>query len=249
MAKITDYFTLQNKARKKYSESHRYCKAIIKQITNTSYDYLLLKHQLKWAIIPLIPRPGDRTTGAAQKFEKNWITKVQKQRGYNKNTNGTGKLGEGLVKDVLKLANRPLEKVATINNLQPDIMDNQFVYEVKTRSWTVRGSAGEKVLGAPYKYADVPKLYQKPLKIICVAHQEYEYTYSKTKIWNTESESQQKMLNIYKASQIEFVRFGYWVKELLPELQEYVDFLYNVRDIEKTNPKIYNNIMSYLTGY
>ena len=44
--------------------------------------------------------------------------------------------------------------------------------EVKSRSWCTTGTAGEKVR-VPYKYADIPNLYNKPLMIVCVAYQEW----------------------------------------------------------------------------
>ena len=48
------------------------------------------------------------------------------------------------------------------------------IYEIKTRNYTSTGSIGEKALGIPYKYADIPELYKKPLKIILVGKLEYE---------------------------------------------------------------------------
>ena len=62
------------------------------------------------------------------------------------------------------------------------------IYEVKTSNWTISGTAGEKVLGTMYKYSDIPKFYKKPLKIICIAYQEYELTNCNTKIFGKISE-------------------------------------------------------------
>ena len=56
----------------------------------------------------------------------------------------------------------------------PDLECDDFVYEVKGRSWTTTGTAGEKILGVPLKYGELPSLYHKPLKIILVGYQEYE---------------------------------------------------------------------------
>jgi hypothetical protein len=57
---------------------------------------------------------------------------------------------------------------------EPDLECDDFVYEVKARSWTTPGTAGEKILGTPLKYGEVPRLYHKPLQIVLVAYQEYE---------------------------------------------------------------------------
>ena len=45
---------------------------------------------------------------------------------------------------------------------------------MKTHTWCTTGTAGEKILGVPFKYSELPRLYGKPLKIICVAYQERE---------------------------------------------------------------------------
>jgi hypothetical protein len=43
------------------------------------------------------------------------------------------------------------------------------------------GSAIEPLTYDAAEYQDIPELYGKPLKIVCVANQEYEFTNGKTK--------------------------------------------------------------------
>jgi hypothetical protein len=40
--------------------------------------------------------------------------------------------------------------------------------EVKCGTYYTNGTAHEKILGCPFKYADIPILYSKPLKIVCI---------------------------------------------------------------------------------
>ena len=84
------------------------------------------------------------------------------------NKQWTTKLGEQLVADTLKKMGKIVSKPKKIQKYLPDLETPEYIYEVKTRSWTTPGTAGEKVLGTPIKYSEIPKLYGKPLIIICV---------------------------------------------------------------------------------
>ena len=134
--------------------------------------------------------------------------------GQVNNTQFTTVLGEGLVFAELfrqgKNPRRPLKKEGKI----PDIETDDAIYEVKTRNWTTSGTAGEKVLGAPFKYAEVPRLYNKPLKIVLVAYQEYECCNgSSISIFGNISEEKQRMLKFYKDEfQIEYIKFSDLIK-------------------------------------
>jgi hypothetical protein len=89
--------------------------------------------------------------------------------------------------------------------LQPDLETKDFIYEVKTRNYFTSGTAGEKVLGTPYKYCNVPTLYGKPLVIVLVGYQEYEY---KKLVLQTDAlaEKRKKMLDFWKDEfQITFI--------------------------------------------
>ena len=51
---------------------------------------------------------------------------------------------------------------------QPDLEIDDAIIEVKTGTFHTSGTAGEKILGCPFKYAEIPTLYEKPLKILCI---------------------------------------------------------------------------------
>lgn len=49
----------------------------------------------------------------------------------------------------------------------PDFETDDAIWEVKTQTYLTTGTAGEKILGVPFKYCEVPALYSKPLFIVC----------------------------------------------------------------------------------
>jgi ribosomal protein L7Ae-like RNA K-turn-binding protein len=65
-----------------------------------------------------------------------------------------------------------------------------------------------------YKYSDIPILYEKPLKIVCVAYQEYELSNGTTRIFGELSENKQKFINLAKTMNIEYVKFSDLVKDI-----------------------------------
>ena len=153
----------------------------------------------------------------------NKLTDVDKEKekefgnrmiGQVNNNQFTTLLGEGLVFAALfrqgKNPRRPLKKDGVI----PDIETDDAIYEVKTRNWTTSGTAGEKTLGCLFKYADVPRLYNKPLKIVLVAYQEYECCNgSSISVFGNLSIEKQKILKYHKDEhQIEFIKFSDLIK-------------------------------------
>ena len=94
----------------------------------------------------------------------------------------TTSFGESLVNEILeRLDENPLripsdvqKRGANNKKLNPDYITDKRVIEVKTRSYKIPGTAGEKTLGSCIKYIEVPRLYGKPLDIVCVGYQEKE---------------------------------------------------------------------------
>ena len=144
--------------------------------------------------------------------EKIWGNKMINQ---NNNCQWTTKLGENLVYDVLKLLGENPRKTIPIDGFKPDWETDSFIYEVKTSSWWVSGTAGEKVLGTWIKYQDIPEKYNKPLKIVCVAYQEYELEYGKIKYFGENiSLKTKQVLELAKSWNIEYIRFSDLVKNI-----------------------------------
>jgi len=80
-----------------------------------------------------------------------------------------GKFGEEIVKEHYILVGEYItNKPESKNGHQLDLETIRDMVEVKTGSYFTTGTAGEKIYGVPWKYADVPRLYNKPLLIVCV---------------------------------------------------------------------------------
>lgn len=142
----------------------------------------------------------------AQEQEKLWGNKMSGQTG---NGQWTTKLGEGLVRDVLELLGENPRHVVSKGGFEPDWETDDYIYEVKTRNWNVSGTAGEKVLGTWIKYQDIPDLYGKPLRIVCVGFQEHELTYGKTKYFGDNiTEKTKQVLELGKSWGIEYIPFS-----------------------------------------
>ena len=178
--------------------------------TKEQYDSIL-----KWAITPW---KNGLTYKKIKKVDREIAKRKEKEWGNNlinmtNNGNWTTRVGEGITHDVLidkgEIPRRP-QNLCCYN---PDWETDKYIYEVKTSNWTISGTAGEKVLGTMYKYSDIPKLYKKPLKIICIAYQEYELTNCNTKIFGKISENKKKFLDLAKSMDIEYIKFSDFIKE------------------------------------
>jgi hypothetical protein len=171
-----------------------------------------LKERIKWAITKpdkLIKTPGNNIG-----IQKKWAEKNEKEWGNSmigqiNNGQWTTLLGERLIFDILELKGENPRKVEKKGGFEPDWETDKFIYEVKTSNWWVDGTAGEKVLGTWIKYQDIPTLYKKPLKIVCVANQEYELEYGKIPYFGVKvSEKTKQALDLAKSWDIEYIRFS-----------------------------------------
>lgn len=180
-----------------------------------------LKECIEWALNKpqgLIKNPDitkQKQREQAKQSEKLWGNKII---GQSNNGQWTTLLGEKLVYDVLKLRGENPRKVIKKEGFQPDWETDEFMYEVKTSNWWVEGTAGEKVLGTFIKYQDIPELYGKPLKIVCVAYQEYELEFGKTKYFGNKSKKTQQILDLAESWNIEYIRFRDLVSPILDKI-------------------------------
>ena len=86
----------------------------------------------------------------------------------------SGKLGELIAQELLVKSGRKIVPHKSKEGLKPDFETSDAMWEVKTQTYFTTGTAGEKILGVPFKYRNVPILYGKPLKILCLAGAERE---------------------------------------------------------------------------
>ena len=103
-------------------------------------------------------------------------------------------------------------------NYEPDVECDDYIYEVKGRNWSTPGTAGEKILGTPLKYGELPRLYKKPLQIILVGYQEYEakkgFAFGDLLDKNNQTPELQESLAFYKEQEIEYIAFTDILKKI-----------------------------------
>lgn len=108
----------------------------------------------------------------------------------------------------------------TIKAFNPDFESDEYIWEVKWCSWSSTWTAGEKILWTPLKYSEVPKVYWKPLKIICVWYQEWEAKYGFA-CWNLiekepATDELISILKTFEKNDIEYI----WFTDLLKKLSK-----------------------------
>ena len=178
-----------------------------------------LKEKIYWALNKpdeIIKKNG--ITMKQQKEEKKDKEKIWGNEMIGQINNGqwTTILGERLVFDILKILGQNPRKVVKKEGFEPDWETDKYMYEVKTSNWWVDGTAGEKVYGTFIKYQKIPELYGKPLRIVCLANQENELEFGKTKYFGEEvTEKTKKILELAKTWDIEYIRFRDLVNPLI----------------------------------
>ena len=178
--------------------------------------------RIEWATTkPQQIKKKEGTTIAQQKKkfqedEKKWGNDMIQQIN---NGQWTTLLGEQLVFDVLQLRGENPRKVVRKDGFEPDWETDEYMYEVKTSNWWIDGTAGEKVYGTWIKYQNIPELYGKPLRIVCVANQEEELTYGKTKYFGENvTKKTKQILDLASEWNIEYIKFSELVLPILPTI-------------------------------
>lgn len=182
----------------------------IQHLSSENYE-----NGIKWALEK--PEEVKKTEGKTKKQLKDEKRKEENEWGkilINRNcTMWSSQLGELLVYTFLFINNCNPKKPKKKSGFQPDWETDKYVFEVKTSNWWTDGTAGEKVYGTWIKYQDIPKLYGKPLKIICIASQEWELEFGKTPYFGDKvTDKTKKLLEIAKEWEIEYVRFSDFIK-------------------------------------
>ena len=142
--------------------------------------------------------------------EAEWNMKIMKEirpdlfeKGF-KQKSKFGLFGEILVKEYYLLINeyntdRPEKKGG--HNL--DLETIKEMIEVKTGSYFTTGTAGEKIYGVPWKYADVPRLYNKPLLIVLLGGDKKESEL----VCESEKPEREEMKKYWESKNITFICF------------------------------------------
>jgi hypothetical protein len=82
--------------------------------------------------------------------------------------------GESIAKELYTSNGSLLITPTKVAKFRPDFETENEVIEVKTGTYWTSGTAHEKIAGVPYKYSEIPIIYGKPLKIVCIGRAEEE---------------------------------------------------------------------------
>lgn len=86
----------------------------------------------------------------------------------------TTKLGEHITEELVLLQGEEFYKPKRMEGMEPDVGGEKFLWESKAGTHFTMGTAHEKIMGVLMKYRNVPRIYNKPLKIICLGRAEKE---------------------------------------------------------------------------
>ena len=109
-----------------------------------------------------------------RKREKQWGMEIMFgwSQTYSKKalpeTQWTNAFGENIAGELLMLLETPSFKPQKIGCVQPDLETKDALWEVKTGTYYTEGTAHEKIYGVPFKYAEIPTLCNKPVRILCI---------------------------------------------------------------------------------
>ena len=139
-----------------------------------------------------------------QALENDWGRKLP-IRGM-KGLQWTNNFGEILVEELFTIQGKTVSEPKSRNGKKPDREINTHMLEAKAETHFTSGTAGEKILGTPFKYAEVPRLFEKPLLIVCLGGAEVSCRHQYGNIGDIDvSEEKKAFLAFFRTMGIEYV--------------------------------------------
>ena len=133
----------------------------------------------------------------------------------------TNKFGEHICEEIYHLLGMSITKPVRRSRYEPDSEIDDAIIEVKTGTFHTIGTAWEKILGCPFKYAEVPELYGKPLKILCVGGAERICRENYGNLPGTKhSPQKQKFLDFFRDNHIEYIGASDLLKTIINSKSE-----------------------------
>lgn len=118
----------------------------------------------------------------------------------------TNKFGEHICEEIYFLLGKAVSKPVKKENYQPDSEVDDAILEAKAGTFYTGGTAGEKILGCPFKYAEIPDLYGKPLRIVCMGGAEKVCRESYGNLPGKKCSLQKKkFLDFFRENRIEYI--------------------------------------------
>ena len=145
-------------------------------VDNPKIILLRQKEVVQWLLgdLSFLPKIEKKNKTADEKkkkiLEDAWGQEMLKKRrpDLKLDKQWTNKFGEHLCEELYTLLGKVVTKPIKKENFQPDSEVDDFILEAKAQTFYTSGTAGEKIPGVPFKYADIPRLYGKGLRILCI---------------------------------------------------------------------------------
>ena len=196
----------------------------IRQIEDANIVLLRQKEVVQWlfgdlSFLPTIEKKNKTSDAAKYKvLEDKWGQAMMKIRrpDLKLDKQWTNKFGEIICEEMYSLLGKKVSKPVKKKNYQPDHDVEDAIVESKTGTFHTAGTAGEKILGCPFKYAEVPDLYGKPLKIVCMGGAEKVCRESYGNLPGVKcSPPKNRFLDFFRENSIEYVGSSDILRSLL----------------------------------
>ena len=128
----------------------------------------------------------------------------------------SGHFGERLCKEVLMLRDENVRKPEKFGTFQLDLETDTHMIEVKTQTYLTTGTASEKIMGVPFKYADVSHMSGKGLRVVCIAGAEVFSKNIGLLKSPTRTLHKQKYIEFFKENDVEFIGLTELLEALPP---------------------------------
>ena len=183
---------------------------------NTDERIVLLRQKevIQWILgdlsfLPAIEKKNKTSDAAKYKvLEDKWGQAMLKNRRpeLKLDKQWTNKFGEHIIEEICFLQGKVVSKPVKKEHYEPDLEVDDEILEVKTGTFHTGGTAGEKILGCPFKYAEIPDLYGKPLRIICIGGAEKICRESYGNLPGVKcSPQKKKFLDFFRENRIEYI--------------------------------------------
>ena len=195
--------------------------------SNTNKNIILLREKevLQWlngdlSFLPPIESKNKTSDEAKLKvLEDKWGQEMLRKRrpDLKLDKQWTNKFGEHICEELYMLQGKVVSKPVKKEHFQPDSEIDIAILEAKAGTFFTSGTAGEKILGCPFKYAEIPELYAKPLKIICMGGAEKICRESYGNLPGIKCSIQKKkFLDFFRENKIEYIGASDILRSLIP---------------------------------
>ena len=187
---------------------------VIKKNTDSRIILMREREVIMWlcgdlSFLPQINKKNKTTDDPQYKvLEDKWgqETLKKKRPDLKLDKQWTNKFGEHLVEEYNYILGKEVSKPIHKEHYQPDCEVDDAILEAKAQTFYTSGTAGEKILGCPFKYAEIPELYSKPLKIICMGGAERICREQYGNLPGAKcSPQKKKFLDFFKENNIEYI--------------------------------------------